>query len=370
MRLGPLTFAITSLFRSNARYHCSRRVRKEFAELARTRREITWMLGRYPGVARLRTEVDGIAVASRIEIGRVVFRESSIRESIQGAFELLRMAEESRLTSGILDRLLVRFTRADQRPDIRAMIRDAYLSVFAEQECTFLAHERDLIEIGHCSVFQTVTQFIRQDGLYHSGHRAAIEAVRRHLQKEVGRYENYRFAVKPRAVLGGIPSLEFYYTGAQPNRRVEIYLAEYAQVKPIFVPAREFEAHREQFIDLDDYERGSRRFGGLWVLQEDVVRSLTPPQVSLLCLFFNHKMHPDLDRSFSWSELASRQEASPHISRSARRSEAFLETNLEELVNRQFVREANRQFRLHPRFAEFKQVAFYVPGEFRSRSKG
>jgi hypothetical protein len=369
MIAGFTSFAITAFFQSSARYHCSRRIRTCFAQLARRHQQMTWMLGRYPGRARLRTEIEGIAIATRLEIGRVAFLNSSVAPSVQSAFNLLRGAQEEELTSGVLDRLFVRFTKADQRSDTRQAVQQAYQAAFNETPCVFLAHERDLLELGHCFVFQSVTQFMRQDGLYHSDHRATIETVRRHLQQEIGRYEKYRFFVTPRAVLGSIPYLTFYYTGAEPNRRIEIYLEEYTNVKPVFVSPQEFLERREDFIDLDDYERGSRRFGGLWVLQGDVVRHLQPAQVSLLYLFFNHKVQPDMHIKASWGELLDRQKQSTHVARTARRSEVFLEMNLEELVQHQLVLHENGRFRLHPNFQQFKQVAFYVPGEFRKNPR-
>jgi hypothetical protein len=364
MTLSPTTFAITVFYQANARYHCSRRIRKRFDELARTYFSPTWMLGRYGGKARLRTEIEGIAVATRVEIGRVAFREESAGQLLASAFALLRQAHEQGLTSGILDRLFVRFPKADQRLAVREEIQRACATIFAGKPCIFLAHERDLLELGHCFVFQTVTQYMRQDGLYHSDHRATIGTVRRHLQQEVGRYENYRFFVKPKAVHGSVPYLTFYYTGAGPNRKIEIFMEEYTKVRPVFVSAENFQAAREEFIDLEDYERGSRRFGGLWVLQNDIVRYLEPSELNLLYLFFNHKLQPALDLNLNWGELVERQRASPHINRTSRESEVFLEMNLEGLVKHRFIIEDKGRYQLHSEFPSFKQVAFYQLGQF------
>ena len=49
------------------------------------------------------------------------------------------------------------------------------------------------------------------------------------------------------------------------------------------------------------------RFGGIWVLQGDLVRFLSPPQIGLIYLFFNEDLQPELDAYFSWEKLRALQ---------------------------------------------------------------
>ncbi|MEW6754397.1 MAG: hypothetical protein AB1505_25955 [Candidatus Latescibacterota bacterium] len=366
----PKVFDITGYFEPSAHFQYSRRVRAELEDLAREYARSTWMLGSHGGKARLQTDIQGIGVATRLEVGRLAFREDSQKALIQNAFELFAEAHRRGLVSGPIERILVRFSKADQRPREREYIRQAFAAAFKEGECAFLSRERDLLELGYCVAYQTVVQYLREDGLYHSAHRDRIEKVRRHLQQEVGRYENHKFYVRPQAVPGQIPRLDFCYTGAQADRRVEAFMEGYTDVKAIFVSLEDFQAQRGEFVELTDYERASRRYGGLWVLQGDIVRYLFPQQVGLLYLFFGEDLQPELDRVFAWDELFARQQGSRFIPKSMRHSQTFLEMVLEGLVRNGFVaQEEEDRYQLRHGFEDFTHVAFYNQGDYRKRSR-
>lgn len=363
----PRVFDITAYFEPSAHFQYSRRIRNDFDKLAAEYSMSTWMLGSHGGKARLQTDIQGIGVSTRLEIGRLVFREGSQKRQIQSAFELFRAAQERHLASGDIDRLLVKFSKADERPRERDYIRQAYAAVFDESECAFLNREQDTLELGHCVSYQSVVQYLREDGLYHSAHRDRIEKVRRHLQQEVGRYENHSFYVRPEAVENNIPRLEFCYTGAAADRRVEAFLEGYTGERPRFVDADEFARERARYVDLTDYEHASRRFGGLWVLQNDIVRYLFPQQVSVLYLFFDEDLEPELARRFGWDELYLRQQSSTRIPKAMRQSQTFLEMVLEGLVRNSFIDEADGTFQLAAGFERFLHVSFYQLGEYRKR---
>jgi hypothetical protein len=360
-------FDITAFFEPSAHFQYTRKVRSEFDELAKAYARSTWMLGSHGGRARLQTDIQGIGVATRLEIGRLTFGEGSQKELIRNAFELFHEAQRRGLVSGEIDRLTVRFPKADQRPAERESIRDSFAAAYEGIQCAFLNRERNLLEIGQVVSYQSVIQYLREDGLYHSAHRNRIEKVRRHLQQEVGRYENHKFYVMPHAIPGSVPKLDFCYTGAESDRRVEAFMEGYTDEKPVFYSPAAFAAQREDFVELVDYERASRRFGGLWVLQGDIVRYLFPQQVSVLYLFFDAQLQPELDRWFTWGELHERQQTSRFIAKAARGSQTFLEMVLEGLWRNYFVVQDEDRYRLRPGFADFAHVAFYQLGEFRKR---
>lgn len=362
----PTVFDITAYFEPSAHFQFSRKIRTQFNQVARKHARITWMLGRYGGKAKMQTDIQGIGVATRIEVGRLAFRAHSQQRLIQSAFELFEESQEKDLASGKIDRILVFFDKADSRPRERESIRRAFAAAFAS-DCSFLCHDRHLLELGQCVVYQSLVQYLREDGLYHSAHRNRIEAVRRHLQQEVGRYENYKFYVRPQAVARGIPRLDFCYTGAAPDRKVEAFMEGYTEEHPLFVPPADFQAQRAAFVELNDYERASRRFGGLWVLLRDLVRYLLPQQLGVLYLFFDQHLQPELERAFTWEELFARQRVSPYINRASRNSQTFLEIVLEGLVRNRFAAEAEGGFCLVPGFQDFKHVTFYQLGEYRKR---
>ncbi|MBT7913042.1 hypothetical protein HN588_03945, partial [Candidatus Bathyarchaeota archaeon] len=108
-------------------------------------------------------------------------------------------------------------------------------------------------------------------------------------------------------------------------------------------------------------------FGGLWVLQTDIVRYLFPQQVNVLYLFFDEELQPETGRFFGWEELFMRQQASPYIAKSMRQSQTFLEMVLEGLVRNGFVVQEGELFQLQEGFEDFQHVAFYQLGDFRRR---
>ena len=359
----PVIFDITAYCEPSAHFKFTRRIRNDFDVLAGEYAQSTWMLGSYGGKARLQTDVQGIGVATRMEVGRLSLREGRRKGLVQNAFEFFREACDKGLGSGPVERILMRFPNASDRPQERELIRQAYVEAF-KQECAFLSREQNLLELGHCTVFQSVVQYLREDGLYHSAHRDNIEQVQRHLSQEVGRYENHKFYVRPEIADGSVPKLNFCYTGDSADRGVEAYIEGYTEVCPEFVDPVYFRRDRSQYVRLKDYERASRRFGGLWVLQGDLVRFLSPPQIGVLYLFFNEDLQPALDAYFSWEELRALQEGSQHIDPSLRYSPTFLEVVVEGMTRGGFLVERDGAYRLSPNFTDFQHVSFYELGEY------
>jgi hypothetical protein len=368
----PILFDLVAHYEPSAHFQFTRRVRNGFDELAREYSRSTWLLGRYGGRAVMQTDIEGIGVACRVEIGRLVLREGNQYELIRSAMQMFSQAHDRDLASGPVSRILVNFPKADRRPRERQTVRCAFDGMFADTdtdpECAFLAEESDRLELGRCVRYQTLTNYLREDGHYHSAHRKRIDRVQRHLQQEVGRYENHRFFLRAHSPHSGqVPVVDFYYTGEGPDVRVEAFLKGYTDEKVRFVPRHEYRLHSSQFTGLADYERASRRFGSLWILQADLVRRLMPQQVSVLYLFFDAQLQPELSRTFSWEELFQRQRASPFICRASRNSQTYLDIVLEGLVENRFIEAEGERYGLAPGFDTFEHVTFYRLGEYRKR---
>jgi hypothetical protein len=371
-RLRPTIFDLVAHYEPSAHFQFTRRVRNDFDELADEYSRSTWLLGRYGGRAVMQTDIEGIGVACRVEIGRLVLRGGSQHSLIRSAIQMFREAQERNLSSGPISRIIVSFSKADNRPTEREIVRNVFQEVFAEDEdapdCAFLAEEIDRLELGRCVEYQTLTNYLREDGHYHSAHRGRIDKVQRHLQQEVGRYENHRFFLRTHAAENGdVPVIDFCYTGDQADIRVEAFMEGYTDEKVQFVPRDEYRSSSNHFAGLSDYERASRRFGKLWILQADLVRRLMPQQVSVLYLFFDEQLQPELQRAFTWDELFERQRASHFISRASRNSQTYLDMILEGLVLNRFVESVGESFRLADGFDRFQHVTFYQLGEFSKR---
>ncbi len=360
----PKVFDITVHFEPSAHFRFTRRIRNEFDELARRHAQSTWMLGSHGGKAKMQTDIQGIGLATRMEVGKLSLREGRQQQLLASAFALCKSASEQGLSSGGVERLLVRFPKAVVRTKEREHVRRAFVEVFGASSCSFLAIDPGQLELGHCTTYQSIVQYMREDGLYHNKHRDRIEVLLRHLHQEVGRYENFKFYVRPQAVEGKIPEISFCYTGAECDRSIAAYIEGYTEIRPHFVPGDEFQAEREQYVGLKDYERASRRFGGIWVRQNDLVRYLTPNQLGVLYLFFNGEMQPEEGRYLSWDELHARQGKSRVISKSARLSPTFLDSVLDPLLRDGFLLGSGDSFALYPGFADFEHVTFYSLGEF------
>ena len=365
----PTMFDLATHYEPSAHFKFSRRVRNEFEAVARDYSRSTWLMGRYGGKPVMQTDIQGIGVASRVEIGRLSLREGSQGSLLHSAFEFFRECGDRGLASGPINRILVHFSKADDRPRQRQILRQVFGEVFDGADCSFLAHERDLLEMGRCMAYQSLVQYLREDGLYHSAHRGRIEALQRHLHQEVGRYENHKFYVRPEGVEEEVPRVVFCYTGASADRRVEAFVQGYTDEVVKYVEPQDFHDNREDYVELRDYERASRRFGGLWILQGDVVRHLMAQQVGVLYLFFNDQMMPAYDRSYTWDELVERQRRSPHINRAMRNSQTFLEMVLEGLVRSGFADEAGGAFGLASEFSQYQHVTFYQLGDYRRRTQ-
>ena len=365
----PTVFDLAAYYEPSAHFKFSRRVRNEFDDLAKEYTRSTWLLGRYGGRPVMQTDIQGIGVASRVEIGRVSLREGSQGKLVRNALEFFRVCQDQNLASGKIDRIVAHFSKADDRPRERAVLRQVYSEVFDGEECSFLCRERDQLELGRCVAYQSLIQYLREDGLYHSSYRGRIEALQRHLHQEVGRYENHKFYVRPEPVAGQIPHLDFCYTGAEADRRVEAFVEGYTDERVLYVSPEDFQAERPRYVAMADYERASRRFGGLWILQQDIVRHLMAQQVGVLYLFFGDDMMPATDRLFDWTELFERQRQSPHINRAMRNSQTFLEMVLEGLVRNRFIEEEDQGFRLTETFVDFQHVTFFNFGEYRKRGR-
>lgn len=301
-RARPTVFDIVTHYEPQAHYHFSRRLRNEFDVLAKKYYRSTWMLGSYGGKAHMQTDIRGIGVASCIEVGRLAMRLGKLPELLENVFELFLEAQTRELASGDIARIQVSFSKAVERSWERDCVAGAFSRVFG-MDCSFMSHSENQLELGQCVAYQTIVQYLRENGLYHSAHRNRIETVQRHLHQEVGRYENHKFYVRPTAVDNGVPLLQFCYTGEAPDSMVEAFMIGYTDEKPEFVPLEGYRSERGRYVTLDDYERASRRYGGLWVLQQDLVRYLFPQQVGVVYLFCDADGWPEEDRWFSWEEL-------------------------------------------------------------------
>ena len=360
----PKVFDVTVYYEPSAHFRFTRKIRNDFEELARDHAQSTWLLGSHGGKARMQTDIQGIGLATRLEVGRLSLREGKQGELLRSAFLLCKEAEERGLSSGKIERLLVRFPKAVIREKERDQVRSAYSEVFGGSTCSFLAIDPGQLELGHCVVYQTIVQFMREDGRFHSAHRDRIETLLRHLHQEVGRYENHKFYVLPKKKLGAVPHIEFVYTGEEHDRSIEAYVEGYTEIRPSFVDSKTFQIKRHAYVGLKDYERASRRFGGISILQGDLVRHLNPNQVGVLYLFFDEEIQPEVGRYISWEELQERQRKSKLISKSARHSPTFLDEVLETLVRDQFVLSSGDSFALYPGFSHFDHVSFYPLGQF------
>ena len=360
----PKVFDVTVHYEPSAHFRFTRKIRNDFSELARDHAQSTWLLGSHGGKARMQTDIQGIGLATRLEVGRLSLREGKQGELLRSAFRLCKEAEERGLSSGKIERLLVRFPKAVARDKERDQVRNAYGEVFGGATCSFLAIDPGQLELGHCAVYQTIVQFMREDGRFHSAHRDAIETLLRHLHQEVGRYENHKFYVLPRKGSEAVPYVEFIYTGEEHDRSIEAYVEGYTEIRPRFVDSQTFQSQRQAYVGLKAYEKASRRFGGISILQGDLVRHLSPNQVGVLYLFFNEEMQPEVGRYIGWDELQERQGKSELISKSARQSHTFLDEVLETLVRDQFVLSSGDSFALYPGFSHFDHVSFYPLGQF------
>jgi hypothetical protein len=365
----PTIFDLTAYFEPSSHYRFSRRVRNQFDDLARRYSSPTWLLGRFGGKARMQTDISGIGVASRVEVGRLSMREGSQEELIKSAFTLFDACGQAELVSGDMSRLLVYFKHCDKRQRERDLIRQAFAEVFDGRECCFLNAEVDMLEIGQAVKYQSLVQYMREDGPFHSKHRNRIDKVQRHLQQEVGRYENHHFFVRPGPGGEGIPKLDFVYTGSEADRTVEAFIEGYTDEKVIFIDPERFKGERSQLVGLKDYERASRRFGGVWVLQDDIVRLLLPQEVSVLYLFFDSQMQPETGRHMEWDDLYQRQRISPYVPPASRNSQTFLDMLLEGLVRKGFITELNGEYLLAPGFEHYQHVTFYTLGDYGKRQR-
>ena len=364
----PAVFDLAAYFEPSAYFEHNRGKRKQFDGLVQPYKRSTWMLGRYGGTPRLRTDLQGLGVATRIEVGRLAWSPKQRRDQLSNAFGLFLEAQRTGLASGPVDRILADFSQAASQPNERHYLSQAWTDTFGGADCAFLARTENQVELGQCVVYQPLLQYLREDGVYHQAHRRRIEAVGRHLQEDVGRYENHRFFVRPIAVPQGVPLIHFCYTGPTADPVVEAFVEGYTGEKLAFVGPETFQREQATFVSLKDYERASRRFGGLWVQVGDMVQRLAPELLALLHLFLDPDLKFDLDRTFSWETLVQRQCTWPQIDRAARQSGTFLEGGLEGLVRSGLVQQREGGFCLHPDFPFLRQVYFYSLGEHRKRA--
>tara|TARA_B100000686_G_scaffold350070_1_gene444978 strand:- start:2736 stop:3962 length:1227 start_codon:yes stop_codon:yes gene_type:complete len=363
----PTIFDIAAYFEPSAHFKFNRRVRNEFDQLSREYSRSTLLLGRYGGRPVMHTDIQGIGVATRVELGRLSIFPGRQHTLFENVLEMIAECQRQRVVSGDVERIVVTFPKADQRPREREDIRSAFDSIFSQSSCHFLVHEPHVIEIGHCVAYQTLMQHMREDGLYHSAHRERLEQVQRHLHQEVGRYENHKFLVSPRANQGNIPELIFCYTGVDADRRIEAFVEGYTGEKVRFVSGHEMDTDDHLYVGLKDYERASRRYGGLWILQGDIVSHLAAHHLGVLHLFFDDELCPEWS-VLSWDELFNRMCESLYVDRASRTSPTFLEMALEILVKKGFiVDEPEFGFRLNTEIVDFMHASFYELGEFRKR---
>ena len=108
----PKVFDVTVHYEPSAHFRFTRKIRNDFDQLARDHAQSTWLLGSHGGKARMQTDIQGIGLATRLEVGRLSLREGKQGELLRSALLLCKEAEERGLSSGKIERLLVRFPKA------------------------------------------------------------------------------------------------------------------------------------------------------------------------------------------------------------------------------------------------------------------
>ena len=324
------TFDLVAYYEPRADFALSANVRKALDDLAGKHTRHTMMMGRHSGKPVLHTDIQGISVGTRIEVGRLAFRSSKRVEIVSEMLRLFKEASELEISSGPIQRVTASFPKSGHRPEQREAIRLAFRDVF-DRNCCFLCHGRTHLEIGYSVVHQALLQHVREDGPFHSIHRSRVDAVQSELQKQPGRYENHRFFTRPIRRTQEVPEVEFCYSGECGNTVVEAAMAKKTDERLIFVSAEQIRQQSDAHVSLADYMLASQRFGSLWVMQGDVIRSVDRYRFGVMNLFTDDAGEPVIDKAFSWEELHERQKRCQRISRSSRNSSVFLDICLHHL---------------------------------------
>ena len=86
----PKVFDVTVYYEPSAHFRFTRKIRNDFEELARDHAQSTWLLGSHGGKARMQTDIQGIGLATRLEVGRLSLREGKQGELLRSAFLLCK----------------------------------------------------------------------------------------------------------------------------------------------------------------------------------------------------------------------------------------------------------------------------------------
>ena len=366
MGLGPITYDLTAHYEPRAGFAVSPGVRRGLRDLARRHSRFTLMTGRHSGRPTLHTDIKGISVGTRLEVSRFVLRRSARRAVLAEALRLFHEASDLGVASGPVARLLVHFPRMLDRHPERQAAGEAYRDVFG-RDCCFLTTYDRFLELGQVVLHQTLLQHLAESGPYHSNHQPRVEAVRSELNKQAGQYENHRFFTRPIPSNGEVPGIEFCYSGEKTNRVVELAMSQKTEEQLVFVAPGEVNARPDDYVSLSDYERGSRRYGTLWVLQNDLVRPLDRQHAAALYLFLDDDLRPEMDTAFDWQQLYDRLQRCSYISRAQRQSPTYLDLMLHKLTRSGFLVEERSRYRLDDRFAGYQHVTFYSMGSFDKR---
>jgi hypothetical protein len=368
MKFLPQTFDVMAHYEPQAEFAMTARLRSELERLGDRYSSRTFMAGKHSGRPVMHTDVRGISVAARIEISRIVFRPSQQPAVLADVFRLFNIAADEGLTSGPLWRLVIDIPRKNKnnlrRP--RSAASEAYSSVFGEK-CCFLARPKQALEIGRAVVHQTLLEHLQESGPYHHAYEPRIQAVRRELHQQPGRYENHRFFVRPAARTGGLPHLDFCYSGDRRDSLVELAMRQKTEERMVFVGPEDVSEQPDSFVSLSDYEHAARRFGTLWVMLEDVVRPLVRDRAAGLYLFMDESLEAESDRWFSWKELFDRQRECEQINRASRQSPSNLDMSLRHLVDNDLVVRRKDAYRLQNGFEQCFHTTFYELGLYERR---
>jgi hypothetical protein len=344
----------------------SARLRHDIKDLARKYGKPAWMTGAYSGKPTIHTDMKGIAIGTRIEMSSLITKPVQRQSRVADVFRCFVEAEERGISSGPIARMTVRFDHADRRVDLRVPIKEAFEEVF-DSTCCFQFQFNNYLRIGRAVVHQGLVSHLREDGPYHSDHQPRVEKVRNELHRQPGRYEGYRYFVEPLFTPGEHPEVNFCYSGARPDRLIEVTLRQKGGEELKFLPESEVNADPGRFVSLTDYDLGARRFGNLWVMQEGRLRKIDRVWLPLVYLFMDEEFQPILDRSFSWEELYDRQRSSDFAPISSRQSTTFLDICIERLRERRMILRDSGRYRLHPDFLNIEHVTYYELGEFDKR---
>ncbi|MBM4084883.1 MAG: hypothetical protein FJ272_08855 [Planctomycetes bacterium] len=363
--LRPLIIDMNARYEPESGYFVSAGIEKKFAELAARHTETVLFGGHYGGVPRLYTEPHGLSASTRIDVGRMIWSSTAIYAKIEEVLMLFREAQECEVASGGVISLRFVFNTQKNVKDYLNIAKEAFVKVYGPEfgDDPVFYDAYSYFELGKAKIHQSLREHIYDSGPYNYKSRLLLEKLQTDIVAEEGTYEQVVIytVIKRKAEKDEDRAPRLVYACEERKPVIEERVQKACERPIEHIRPSQVKDFGKDICTFKEYLVATRRHGTVYLLKDDIIRSIKRDYVALLVVFIEAQGEP-----MDWQTIFEKIKQSTRVSKAYSESASYVDLGLEDLLRADLVAKDQDLFRLTLNFDEVKHATYYTLGEYRA----